>query len=335
MSGDRLTASGSSHACAISSYHGAVALPSLYRPTVIRSARAKVNLALSVGAPLREGPRSGYHPIASWMARIDLADELMVTRLEDDRLSRYAILWHADAPRTSPIDWSITKDLAVRAHLLLEEETGRSLPVQLKLDKRIPVGGGLGGGSADAAAMLLAVRELFDLAIPDSRMVELAMKLGSDVAFCLEEGPAVVAGLGERIERTPAVEGWIVLVMPPFGCPTGAVYRAFDEVAGEAEAREEEVRAMARGAGAGIEGLSLFNDLAAAAERVAPELGLLRAQIARALGRMGDSGPRAVHVTGSGSTCFVVCGSAAHAAETEASLRRALEGCAVRAAKIG
>lgn len=79
------------------------------RVSVSLHARAKINLALAVAEASAQ--TDGYHPIASWMARLDLADELMVTRLEADRLSRYAILWHAEAPVRSPIDWSITKDL--------------------------------------------------------------------------------------------------------------------------------------------------------------------------------------------------------------------------------
>ena len=105
---------------------------------------AKLNLALAVGPPRPDG----LHPICSWMTTIDLADELTITRLPPDRLSRYAILWHAEARRPREIDWSITKDLAVRAHLALERHCERALPLQMKLEKRIPLGSGLGGGSS-------------------------------------------------------------------------------------------------------------------------------------------------------------------------------------------
>lgn len=259
-----------------------------------RSARAKINLVLAVDAPRPDG----MHPICSWMARIDLADELTVTRLEDDRLSRYAILWHDDAPVKSPIDWSIIRDLAVRAHLLLEHETGRTLPVQMRLDKRIPVGGGLGGGSADAAAMLEAIDELFDLGIDPQRLTELALKLGSDVAFFLGAHSAgVVGGLGDKIEPTGCPSSALVLILPGFGCPTGAVYRAFDE-SPRAVWRPDEVRQMARSAR--VESERLFNDLADAAERVAPRLATVRA-------RAAEIAQREVHITGSGSTMFIVC----------------------------
>ena len=112
-------------------------------------APAKLNLALSVGPP----DQRGMHPICTWMVTISLCDDLLVTRLDEGRLSRYAILWHPDALRPLEIDWPVPRDLAVRAHLALEQHVGRPLPVQLKLDKRIPVGGGLGGGSSDAAAI--------------------------------------------------------------------------------------------------------------------------------------------------------------------------------------
>ena len=283
-----------------------MARPSLHRPVVTARACAKLNLALAVG-PAREG--DGFHPIASWMARVDLADDLELTRLESG-FSRYAVIWAPDALRRSPIDWPITKDLAVRAHLLLEETVGRPLPVQLKLEKRIPVGGGLGGGSADAAAMLLAVDGLFGLDLGRGRLLELSTRLGSDVAFFLEDGPAIVEGLGERIERTPGAEAHVVLVAPDFACPTPDVYRAFDA----APARPfEDARVRALAEGASVDPDALFNDLLDAARGVRPAL-------AEAMERVGElAGGRRVHLTGSGSALFVVCpGGAGDAADLAA-----------------
>lgn len=264
------------------------------------SAPAKVNLALAVGPPR---PHDGFHPICSWMCPIGLADDLTLTRLEDDRLSRYAIVWRPEAPRQSPIDWSITRDLGVRAHQLVEKEAGCALPVQMKLEKRVPVGGGLGGGSSNAAAVLLGVRALFELDIPDARLFELAMALGSDVAFFLNPRPSIVEGVGERLSAAAPITGHTVLIIPSFGCPTGPVYKAFDDAPPRA-LNDEKVRTLA--AAGRIESTELFNDLAAPAERIAPALGPLRAAAAQAI-------DRPVHVTGSGSTLFAVCDSAADA----------------------
>ena len=129
-------------------------------PSVVRAfAPSKVNLALSVGAPGTDG----MHPIASWMVTTRFGDDLTVKRLPPGTPSRYAIEWHDEALRRTEIDWKLAKDLAVRAHGALEQRLGRELPVQMRLQKRIPVGGGLGGGSSNAAAMLRALDALFDL----------------------------------------------------------------------------------------------------------------------------------------------------------------------------
>ncbi|MFM9958483.1 MAG: 4-(cytidine 5'-diphospho)-2-C-methyl-D-erythritol kinase [Phycisphaerales bacterium] len=336
------------------------ALPNELKNASTRRARlalrapAKVNLALAVGPP-RAG--DGFHPICSWMTTLSLADDLDLMRLEDDRLSRFAIVWADDAPRPSPIDWPITKDLAVRAHALLEHEAGRHLPVQMKLTKRVPVGGGLGGGSSDAAAMLVGVTALFGLGLAPARLRELAMTLGSDVAFFLcdelvGEGAdagggsgaeavgsesrrtgggrsAIVEGFGERLTNVPAPNAGagahLVLLFPEFGCPTGAVYKAFDAL-GPGPLREREVHALARSSS--LESGALFNDLAAAAEAVAPELGPLRRRAAEVTGLP-------VHVTGSGSTMFVVCESADAAARVKAALDAARVTSASSAVQAG
>lgn len=274
-------------------------------------APAKINLALAVG-PARAG--DGMHPIASWMAPIGLSDTITAQRLADSDESRFEVVNDPAALRPAPIDWPLELDLAVRAVRALEAHAGRALPVAMRVEKRIPVGAGLGGGSSDAAATLLAVRELFQLAITDEALAGIALGLGSDVPFFLGDGPALVTGFGETIERTPPVTGaeFITIFAPPFACATGAVYAAFDRLPA-AEFRASAVGAMARSGS--FNDSDCFNDLAPAAEAVEPSLAEFRARISAAA-----SVP--AHVTGSGSAVFTISGTFAEAERILETARR-------------
>lgn len=274
-------------------------------------APAKVNLALAVGPPRADA--DGHHPICSWMAPVTLFDDLTLTPLPEGYFSRYAILWAADARRKTDIDWSVTKDLAVRAHLLLEETVDRKLPVQLKLDKRIPVGAGLGGGSSDAAAMLMGCNRLFNLGLSPGELTELASLLGSDVPFFLHRGAAVIEGFGERIAPAAGPEELhLALFTPEFSCETRAVYGAFDKIASGGRAAvgsgfaaaAARVRGMA--AAPRIDPTTLFNDLRDPAFEHRPDL-------RNAAAAFVDLAERPVLLTGSGSTLFAVCDNALHA----------------------
>ncbi|MDY7107495.1 MAG: 4-(cytidine 5'-diphospho)-2-C-methyl-D-erythritol kinase [Planctomycetota bacterium] len=269
---------------------------------ITAQAPAKLNLALAVGA--RE--TSGLHPICSWMITVDLCDELEVTRLLPDRFSRYAVLWHKDARRRSDIDWSIRTDLAVRAHLALEDRVHRRLPVQMKLEKRIPVGGGLGGGSSDAAAMLHAVNVLFELGLETDELAKIAASIGSDVPFLVQGGSAIVEGFGDRLahhDRTPDLHA--VLAFPEAECSTAQIYSLFDELT-PGPWRGDAVRALTAGMPEAPPPDGLFNDLAPAAVRAAPRL-------EEDLARLSEIAERPAHVSGSGSCLFVVCDDPLHA----------------------
>jgi 4-diphosphocytidyl-2-C-methyl-D-erythritol kinase len=253
------------------------------------TAPAKINLSLSVGPPIES--KGMMHPIASWMTTLDFFDEVCVTRLDEGDLSRYAVLWHEDAPQKTTIDWPITSDLAVRAHRRLEAEVGRSLPIQLKVEKRIPVGGGLGGGSSDAAATLRALKELFQL---DIDIHAIGASLGSDIPFLIDGGSQIVTGFGEQLESFSKVQRAVVLILPPYGCPTGEVYDAFDELC-RPTLDEEQVR----------DGV-IFNALTTAAMEISEELSSDMAKI-EAVAEVE------VHLSGSGSSMFVICDNVMHA----------------------
>jgi 4-diphosphocytidyl-2-C-methyl-D-erythritol kinase len=293
-------------------------------------AYAKINLCLSVGAPIPEGPAAGFHPIASWMHCIDLYDEVTIHRLPGGE-SSCSVRWAEDAPCPTPIDWPLEKDLAARAHRAFEgavrEAFSLDVPVAIEVIKRIPVGAGLGGGSSDAAAVLLGLLEQGLHDVPPELLLKLCADLGSDVAFFADRDrrddvsrPALVTGLGDQIRRVDPLAGDIVLIIPPYGCATGPVYKAFDQILEERRAKEAAERA-ARGltgrekqtgpkeslvearwkrmASQGqVDGDHLFNDLAQAAYRVEPRLGRLVTALSNATRRQA-------HVTGSGSCVFI------------------------------
>jgi 4-diphosphocytidyl-2-C-methyl-D-erythritol kinase len=314
-------------------------------------AHAKLNLSLSV-APA-EGPdaaKPGWHRIASWFVAISLFDTLDIEPLAAGTASRHVVGWAPHAPRTSPIDWPIEKDLAVRAHRLLERETGKPLPIAMALTKSIPVGGGLGGGSSDAAAMLLALNQLFNLELTADRLRSIGASLGSDVPFFIDDEPqadraanprprpALVTGFGETVERLPGIPADIILVIPPFPCTTPAVYAAFDDFTRE-ETEKEARKIRPEGgkpkqpkaandslirsrhekmlAAGHLKTDLLFNDLFIPTARVEPRVGLLATAL--------SNGTRTTaHLTGSGSCLFLVAEKGKAAATLERA-RRTIE----------
>jgi 4-diphosphocytidyl-2-C-methyl-D-erythritol kinase len=281
-----------------------------------------VNLALGVAPPEPAGAaRAGWHRICSWMSAIDLHDDVVLTPRagvadapfgSSERFTLGAE-WAHDAPRPSPIDWPPEKDLCVRAldalDRLLAPRGVRVPPVHVRVHKRVPVGGGLGGGSSDAAATLLLARVLIEESsgpgsAPADDLRRAARSIGSDVEFFLDDDaplapprPAIVSGFGDEIERVPPLALRLVLLLPGVGCPTREVYRAYD--ASSRPLDEPRVRTLARSSDPGAIAAGAFNDLAEPAARAVPTFGSILARARAAL-------PAPVHVSGSGSSMFVV-----------------------------
>jgi 4-diphosphocytidyl-2-C-methyl-D-erythritol kinase len=183
------------------------------------------------------------------------------------------------------------QNLAMQAAESLLIRAGRAgHGVQLTLRKRIPTARGLGGGSADAAAAMLAVHRLLEVDLSESELFELAAELGSDVPFFLGGGPSWMRGRGEQLEPVALRPGIPMLVaMPPFPVATVDVYRAWDSL-GEPRSSRSVASPSA------LDALlpELVNDLEPAAEHVEPRLRPLRERIEDALGReaiMAGSGP--------------------------------------------
>ncbi|MBQ6974482.1 MAG: 4-(cytidine 5'-diphospho)-2-C-methyl-D-erythritol kinase [Oscillospiraceae bacterium] len=188
--------------------------------TLVEKAPAKINLQLSVG-PRRA---DGYHELASVMQTVDVCDTLTVTAHTGGGMSLTC-----NHPDLSPGE----DNLVCRAAVLFFQCTGVPMDgVTIHLHKVIPMPAGLGGGSADAAAALRALRRLYAPALPDSELETMAAALGSDVPFCVRGGTALAAGRGEKLSPLPPLpQCWAVLVKPHEAYSTAAMYRRIDDTA--------------------------------------------------------------------------------------------------------
>lgn len=188
---------------------------------------AKINLTLDV-----LGKRAdGYHELASVMQTVVLADTLAFQSLPDGRVEFFC-----DAPELNG-----PENLVSRAVHLLRETTGCQQGVRIELHKGTPAQGGLGGGSSDAAYVLLALNQWWGLGLEQEQLLALAARLGSDVPFFVLGGTALVEGRGERVTPLPDLPGhWVILLKPPVAVSTPAAFRALapaDYTTGEATSR--------------------------------------------------------------------------------------------------
>ncbi len=259
-------------------------------------ARAKVNLWLKV-----VGRRAdGYHLLESLVAFADLADRLEAAPAE--RLSLAV-----DGPWSAALA-DEADNLVLKAARLLAGHAGVAPRAALHLAKHIPVAAGLGGGSADAAATLHALADLWRLATPIDELFDLAARLGADVPMCLAGRPALVSGIGEKLAPAPPLpDCGLLLVNPGVALATAPVFAArhgdfsppqplpgsWSDLAGFVEVL------AARG-----------NDLAAAATNLCPPIGEVLAFLRKTVA------VRYAAMSGSGATCFALY-------DTPASARRA------------
>jgi 4-diphosphocytidyl-2-C-methyl-D-erythritol kinase len=254
-------------------------------------APAKLNLGLRI-----VGRRAdGYHLLDTLFHALALADDL-VAQPTDGAIG--LSITAGDARDLLPVH---DDNLVLRAARAFAQRSGTAPAFQFALHKRIPHGGGLGGGSSDAAAALRLCNALRGAPLDDPALHELARGLGADVPFFLGAGSQRGQGIGEQLTPEPGVPSrHFLLVVPPFGCDTAAVYEnhaahwngSFDAatVSGARDQHHKDLLLRDR----------FENDLTAAAERVQPGLRDLRLR-ARALGEP------ALYMTGSGSTLFLAC----------------------------
>lgn len=247
----------------------------------------------------------GFHEIRTVFQAVDLFDT--VTFLPDDLTApRLTVTVRPGAVSGLPVPTG-SDNLALHALCLIEEEVGCRLPLRLHLCKRIPVGGGLGGGSSDAAAVLWGASRLAGLTWDWRRLTALAARLGSDVPFFVRGGTALGEGRGEQITRLPFPGRWpVVLVRPPLALSTAAVYAAFDALSSPDHPDvEATVAALHRRSRLGV-AAAAGNALEEAAFAVSPELRQVRA-------RLESLEAMAVVLSGSGPTFFLLARTLAEA----------------------
>lgn len=240
-------------------------------------APAKLNLFLHV-----VGKRDdGYHLLQSVFVAIDWQDELHLERRNDGLLSRHDL--------TTPLP---TDDLCLRAARLLQQASGCQLGADISIAKRVPSGAGMGGGSSDAATVLIGLNRLWNLNWTRAQLLPLAIKLGADVPFFLGDGPAWVEGVGELLSPIAVPAQRFAVVKPADSLPTATIF---------ASPHLQHSKSQAIVVGSFADSSAFRNDLQAAAEAASPQVhqtvGLLR-QV------FGNS-----RMTGSGSAVFAKVGS--------------------------
>ncbi|GAA0821276.1 4-(cytidine 5'-diphospho)-2-C-methyl-D-erythritol kinase [Streptosporangium amethystogenes subsp. fukuiense] len=272
---------------------------------------AKVNLQLAVG-PLRD---DGYHDLVNVFHAVSIFDE--VTATAETGMS---VRVEGESADQVPEDGD---NLAIRAAIALAGHAGRPYGVNLLIRKSIPVAGGMAGGSADAAAALVACNELWGLGLPREDLMEIAADIGSDVPFALLGGTAIGTGRGERLTSLDVAGTfhW-VFALADGGLSTAAVYAECDrlrQASGELVAWPQAAGALLaalREGDAEALGAQLGNDLQPAAVA-------LRGSLAHTLDAGRKQGALGSLVSGSGPTCAFLARSAAHAGELAAGLKDA------------
>lgn len=255
-------------------------MPDLY------PAPAKLNLFLHI-----TGRRAdGYHLLQSVFQLIDFSDQLKFALRDDGQIHRIT-----DVPGVAPED-----DLIIRAARLLEAAAsarGISVPgVDIWIDKQLPMGGGLGGGSSDAATTLIALNQLWQTGLSKGALMQLGLRLGADVPFFLYGGNAFVEGIGEQLTPLITPQTWFVIVHPGVAVPTSLIFGAADLTRDTKAVKITDFSARPLGFGR--------NDLQSVAARAFPT-------VADVLTWLSDFG--AARMTGSGACVFIAVASESQA----------------------
>lgn len=267
-------------------------------------APAKLNLMLRV-----VGRRAdGYHLLQTVFRFIDYGDTLRFRVRDDGVIARVN-----DLPGVPP-----ESDLCVRAARLLQQAAGTRLGADIVLEKRLPMGGGLGGGSSDAATTLLALNALWRSRLTRSQLIDLAEKIGADVPVFVFGENAFGEGIGERLQALTLEPAWYVVLCPPVAVPTAAIF-AHPELKRDAE------KITIHGFFKAVEAGRAANDLQPVVVRQYPEVARHLAWLSRQV-----ANPDAPMMTGSGACVFAAFASEAAAREVLHKLPADMQGFVAR-----
>ena len=264
-------------------------------------ARAKINWTLDILGQREDG----YHLMDMLMQPVTLSDDVTLTPAEEITLTTGG----------SPLLPADEKHLAWRAAVALKGHTGYPGGAAIHVEKHIPVGAGMGGGSADAAAVLVGLNRLWGLQLPPAELEAIGLRLGADVPFCIRGGLTRTTGIGECMENLPCGKCWpLVVIQPCEGLSTREIFAAYHE--GVVDARPDNdaaARALACGDASALS--------AAMANVMQPVSEQRRPGIAQAIRALEEQCAFAARMTGSGSAVFGVFADEASAQKAYDALR--------------
>lgn len=270
-------------------------------------APAKLNLMLRV-----VGRRAdGYHLLQTVFRFIDFGDTLRFRVRDDGVIARVNEIHGVPAE----------SDLCVRAARLLQQHTGTRLGADIQLEKRLPLGGGLGGGSSDAATTLMALSRLWNTALTRVQLIDLSIKIGADVPVFVFGENALGEGIGEALRALTLVPAWYVVLCPPVMVSTAAVFS-------DPDLKRDSKKVTIQGFSEAAARLSLTADEALSSNDLQPLVMRQYPVVARYLAWLSSrvKSPGRALMTGSGACVFASFGSEAEARQVAAELPAGMSG---------
>ena len=272
---------------------------------VVINGNAKINLTLDILGKREDG----YHEVSMVMQSIGLHDTLEMERRAGD------ILLEIDVPGLEADE----RNLAWRAADLIMRRFHLEDGVHIRLTKRIPIAAGLAGGSADAAAVLRGMNELYGLGLDGRKLCELGAQLGSDIPFCIMGGTMLTTGRGEVLTRLPDLpEMSVVLAKPRISVSTAWAYQTYDAQGAEQHPDNEAVQDALRAGDAAAVAKRLCNVLESVTMKTHEIISVYKEM-------MVEQGALASMMSGSGPTVFALAASETQAEKIAAFMRRATE----------